>query len=331
MTSLSNQVKSPRCKPRVETTMKKFALFLICIVSFSLPASAADRIVISSGPEGSGSWNLGVEISSRAGKNSAIDFVVLPSSGDGENLARIEAGTADLAIVDVFSLSSAPAGGGRFSPLLVCVIGFSTEHVVLFKNLVETYEIADVSGKTIYIGKAGDPKRGAMRELLRAFSVEPGAFSGEALPSESAAELIIYGAIDGAIISAPLPSKIITRLTERMQGGISLLSIPELSPQDENSPLSLFWPALIPAGTYPHQEEPIPTLHHPIILLSSKDTSPKTIELILKGLFGETGSFSSQCSIDAVTIDMNERLVILPFHPGAASFFAERGVSVRSR
>ena len=86
---------------------------------------------------------------------------------------------------------------------------------------------------------------------------------------------------------------------------------------------------VIPAGTYAGQEEDVTTMAIKATLIVSADASEDTVYNITKAIFDNIDAITTahakgaELSIENATGDIS-----VPFHAGAAKYFAEQGVTV---
>ena len=85
----------------------------------------------------------------------------------------------------------------------------------------------------------------------------------------------------------------------------------------------------IPADTYNGQTEEVTTLGVQAVLLASDKLSEKTVEQLTKLLFSHAQDIQYSIPVD---LQMNETSatqgITIPFHPGAAAYYAKQNIQV---
>ena len=89
---------------------------------------------------------------------------------------------------------------------------------------------------------------------------------------------------------------------------------------------------IIPANTYSGQNEDVTTIGVKAVLLASDDLSEKTVEKLTEILFSHAQDLAYATSLDAAFDETDASSgVTIPFHPGAAAYYAGQGISVNTK
>ena len=85
----------------------------------------------------------------------------------------------------------------------------------------------------------------------------------------------------------------------------------------------------IPAGTYAGQTEDVAAVGVRAVLLASDKLSSDQVYQITAGLFANADALQLSTPADTpLTLDSALEGITIPYHAGAAQFYAENGVSV---
>ncbi len=316
----------------------KFLIRPLVVLILLLPSfSSADELVLTTGPIGSDSWEIGSYISSifeDAGKNTGISINVVPSRDYLQNIKRLSSGAVNMAIVDALSLYRAEAGkegpenrhGRKIYNL--SVIGIEVEHFVLFSNLSDKEDIFDLSEKTLYLGQNGDIQKYGAVTITDCLGLATSTDGGGELDTETAVELMIDGVFDGGIFSGVPPVSHLVRLRNLMGKNASFLEVPEEIYHTIRETCPIWFRYTISPGTYPDQKEPIKTIARPIFLLTTDLVDNRTARAIVEVIFDGKDKFSSPFAPIPITIDMNIEHATTALHPGAASYYEKMGFTV---
>ena len=316
----------------------KFLIRLAVVLIFSIPSfSSADELVLTTGPIGSDSWEIGSYISSifeDAGKNTGITINVVPSHDYLQNIKRLSSGAVDMAIVDVLSLyrsnieKERPEKRHGREIYNLSMIGIEVEHFVLFSNLIDKNDVSDLSDKTLYSGQYGDIQRYGAMMITDCLGFSASTDGGDKLDTDTAVELLIDGVFDGGIFSGVPPINHLVRLRNFMGKNASFLEVPEEIYHTIRETCPIWFRYTISPGTYPDQKEPIKTIARPIFLLTTDLLDDRTARAIVEVIFDGKDKFFSPFAPIPITIDMNIEHATTTLHPGAASYYEKRGFTV---
>ena len=85
----------------------------------------------------------------------------------------------------------------------------------------------------------------------------------------------------------------------------------------------------IPAGTYKGQDKPVPTLSVQCILVVNKNMSEEDVYAMTKALYDNLDDVSKAHNKGSeISMERAAEGITIPFHPGAAKYFAEKGVKL---
>jgi uncharacterized protein len=311
--------------------MKKWLLALCILLSLSCIGSAgAEELVLAVGPAGGDMARLGVSLASIL-SDAAMTVKAVESAGDPESIARIASGSADLAVVDSLSAYEAALGIGEFpsgkrgSAPAAAVVGFSVEHFVLIGSTKDQKDITALSGKILYLGPNNDPETNAARTIISALEIDSFFEVGTDWDYETAAELMIDGTFDGAVFSGVVPLKPVSRLTSAMGSHLVLLTIPDEKLITLRNRWPVWFPYVVPGGTYPGIDEPYETVARPILLLAAQGLDKARVKEVLSRLFERAGGPAATGLPAPLTESMTQAYCPIKLHPGAAEYFKERG------
>ena len=84
---------------------------------------------------------------------------------------------------------------------------------------------------------------------------------------------------------------------------------------------------MIPAGTYPGQDEDVPTLAITNILVTSSDVSDELAYQMTKLLFENLDQLkAAHAAAGAIDLETAIKNAPIPLHPGAERFYKEQGL-----
>jgi TRAP transporter TAXI family solute receptor len=137
------------------------------------------------------------------------------------------------------------------------------------------------------------------------------------------------GSIDAMFCTAGAPAQVITDLS----GSTPVNLIPIEGQQSDllTGAYGFYTKAVIPAGTYKGQDSDVTTLAVMSVLLASDKTPADKIYTITGALFKEKAALNDAVPVE---FDLQEQKAVesvtIPFHPGAAQYYQECGITVQT-
>jgi TRAP transporter TAXI family solute receptor len=286
--------------------------------------AGSQAIVIATGPpEGEYARFVG-SIGARLGEGRLLE--VAHTEGSVANAFLVDRGRARFALVQSDVAQAAVGGAGLFAttgPLrqLRAVASLFPEplHVVVRADDGLT-SVAQLAGRRISLGAPGSGSRYTALQVLTAHGLEPGSYT-EATPDGpvDALRRLADGSIDAVVevVSAPWAA------LARLEGGARL----ELLPLEEAAVAALvaerpaLVPFVVPARTYPGQDQPVPTVAATALLVANAGTPEEVVAWMLEAMF--TASDAPGRGVSASRLSRGRALtgVGIPLHEGAVRYF----------
>ncbi len=311
------------------------SIYRVCyVIIILLPLTSifahAQELILTAGPRGSDAVEIGQSLAGLLGDKRLI-VKMTTTSGDTQSIDSLVKGSAALAVVDGFSAYEAFLGIGPFSRTkgrgfsAVAVVGMSVEHFLLLAPTADKGDITDFTGKIIYTGPKDDPASSAARTALSSSGIESFSEVGQEWDLSTAAELMVDGTIDGAILSGPVPLAPVTHLGTVMGNHIVFLEVPDSILMNMRAQWPIWFPYTVPGKTYPDRVKPYKTVARPIMLIAAQGLDTKTVKGLLTNLFADANAQTLSKLSFPVTESMSFTYCPIKFHPGAADYFREKG------
>jgi TRAP transporter TAXI family solute receptor len=252
--------------------------------------------------------------------------VALPSAGSVENLRLIASGTALAGIAQADVALLALRGGAAAwdlpaMPGLRAIAALYPEAVhVAVPAASAIRRMADLAGRPVGVGAPGSGARVTAEEVLVAHGLDPATTPRLALAPEAVAAALAEGRIAAAIAVSLAPAQAELRLADAVP--LRFLPLEEAAMArlaGIEGPLIRF---AIPAGTYPNQEEAVPTLATQAVLVASETMTRAEVTALLGTLLDGPGLAAA--GGPAALMIRRETAggpLPLPFHAAAATFF----------
>ncbi len=271
---------------------------------------------------------LGQYIKNKAG----IEVVVVSTDGSKANIQGIDAGDYQLGTVQSDVMAYAWEGtrsfesDGKVDSFRV-VAGLYAEAVQLITMDPEIKSVADLKGKAVSIGAPGSGVYFNAIDVLNAAGLTENDIQAQYQSFGDSTDALKDGKIDAAFIVAGAPTPAITELCTTNDA--YLVPIDGDVAENLMAACPFYTVVNIPADTYNGQTEDVQTVTVKATLIVSADASEDDVYKLTAAIFDNMEAIAvenakgEELSIENATSGMT-----VPFHAGAAKYFAEKGVTV---
>ena len=266
---------------------------------------------------------------------SGYTFETKTTAGSVANLRLISGGYIDLGIVQADMLSDAYNSRGTFEngdyqkgyKALAALYIEACQIVVRKESGISS--IDDLVGKTVSIGAAESGTEKNAEEILKVSGITEELVKTVNMDYAEAAEKLADGQIDAMFCTAGIRTGIIEQISKSCD--IDVISLDDKCIEKLLTAYPLYEKYTIPAGTYQGQNEPVSTIGVRAVLIASSSLSDSTTEQITSLIFSHSSDFKNATSLDAL-FDVMEGAngMDIPFHAGAAAYYAKQGVNVKT-
>ena len=272
---------------------------------------------------------LGNQIKSAAG----ITVNVVSTDGSKANILGIDAGNYQLGTVQSDVMDYGWNGlrtfekEGKIDSFRV-VGGLYAEAVQLVTMNPEIKTVADLRGKKVSIGAAGSGVYFNAIDVLTAAGLSEADIVPQYQSFADSADALKDGKIDAAFIVAGAPTPAIQELSAT--SNIYIIPIDGDVAQKVMEASPFYATYNIPANTYSGQTSDVTTVTIKATLIVSEGASEEDVYNLTKAIFDNKDSIShakaAELSLENATDGMT-----VPFHKGAAKYFAEKGITVEAK
>jgi hypothetical protein len=273
-----------------------------------------------------------------------IAMSAITSAGSGENIRLLAEDQAQFAIIQGLWGAYARNGSGPVEPMgrqenlrAVTMLWSNVEHFAIRRDYVETGTIDDLvamEGHGFAIGARNSGTEGSNRHLLGGLGIEdPDSYFDLAyIGYTPSAEAFQNGNIDALNPAAGVPVGAMTQLGAAVGDEVQILSFTDEQIVRANDGLELWTAYVIPAGTYPGQDEDVRTIAQPNFLAVNADVDEEAVYLITKAIFENLPFLNNiHPATEAMSLDGALTGLPLPLHPGALRYYEEAGVTIPDR
>ncbi|MBE7016028.1 MAG: TAXI family TRAP transporter solute-binding subunit [Ruminococcaceae bacterium] len=271
---------------------------------------------------------LGQYIKNKAG----INVTVVSTDGSKANIQGIDAGNYQLGTVQSDVMAYAWEGTRSFETegkidSFNVVAGLYAEAVQLVTMDPAIKTVADLKGKSVSIGAPGSGVYFNAIDVLTAAGLTEADINAQYQSFADSADALKDGKIDAAFIVAGPPTPAITELCT--SNSAYLVPIDGEIADKLMADCPFYTVHTIPAGTYQGQVDDIKTVTVKATLIVSADAAEEDVYNLTAAIFDNAEAITAENAKGAeLSIENATSGMTVPFHPGAAKYFAEKGVTV---
>ena len=257
------------------------------------------------------------------------------TAGSAANLRLLSDGYIELGIAQMDLTADAYKGTGIFEGKeyqgFKAIAGLYTEACqIVVRADSDIRTLNDLQGKTVSIGASESGTEQNATEILKLSGLTSKLVHMVNLDYADAAGKLAPGEIDALFCTAGIRTAVIEELAKECD--LRLLSIDDTCLEKLLATTKEYSKYVIPANTYSGQDEDVTTIGVKAVLLASDALSEKTVEKLTEILFSHAQDLAYATSLDAAFDETDASSgVTIPFHPGAAAYYAGQGISVNTK
>ncbi len=273
-------------------------------------------------------YPLGGEMASNISNETGIQTDALSSNASADNIIDLQAGEADLAMVQTDTIAQAVDGEGAFE-------GEAVDNVLALGSLYpETVQIVttadsgiesveDLEGQTVSVGAPGSGTFYNAEQILEIHGLTMDDIDAQNLDFGESTGGIQDGNIDAAIITGGTPTGAVEELTATVDVRILPIEQDRIDELVEQYPF--YAEDTVASGTYGIDED-VTTVAVLAMIAVTDSLSDDVVYDITAAIYENTESMAHARAED-ITIDSALDGIGIDMHPGAERYFDEQGVS----
>lgn len=319
--------------------MKKFIamLFVVCIV-FSLCAcgssgGSGESLTFATGGESGTYYAFGSVLAQYVSNNTDIKITAVVGNGSQANVEDLDSGAVQLGFCQSDVMSYAYSGTNLFAES-GAVDSFSVaaalymEQVQIVTTNPDIKTVEDLKGKTVSIGALGSGVYFNAVDVLGVYGIDAEKDITPVYQSfGDSAESLKDGKIDAAFIVAGAPTTAITDLATA--SSVYLVSIDDEHMDTLLASSPYYARSTISADTYGTPDD-VQTVAVAAVVLVRDDVSADEVYKFVSTIFENSGSIQHG-KAEELSVEFGSSITAVPYHPGAAKYFAEKGIEVATK
>ena len=309
------------------------SLVLVAVLALSLVACAGGTsMTMGTGGTAGTYYSFGGVLGQYIKNNAGINVTVVSTDGSKANIQGIDAGNYQLGTVQSDVMSYAAKGERSFEEegkidSFRTVAGLYAEAVQLVTMDPSIKSVADLKGKSVSIGAPGSGVYFNAVDVLTAAGLTESDISAQYQSFADSADALKDGKIDAAFIVAGAPTTAITELCTTNDAYLVPIDGDIAKKVMESCPF--YTEYKIPAGTYEGQTEDVTTITVKATLIVSAAASEEDVYNLTAAIFDNVDAIAKENSKGLeLSLENATSGMTVPFHKGAAKYFAEKGIEV---
>ena len=313
--------------------MKKLIALILSLVMILGAASAlADDLGFTTGGTGGMYYAYGTVLAQYISGNSDININAVAGNGSADNIDKLDMNDYQLGFVQNDVAYYAQNGIRLFESGAVdsftALASLYIEAVQLVTVDPEIKSVADLKGKNVSIGANGSGVYFNALDFLAAYGLTLDDINEQFLSFNESAESLKDGKIDAAFVVAGIPTAAVTELSTAKS--IYLVGLDDEHIAKLNEISSAYAPYIIPADAYGTDGD-VQTVGIKATIIANEKVTDEQAYTIVKTIF-ENKDAIAEVHAKGAELDLEFASVCgLPYHPGAAKYFAEKGITVETK
>lgn len=314
--------------------MKKLLSLVIALMLVFSCASALAELTFTTGGTAGTYYAFGGVLAQYISDHSDVQVTAVAGEGSAANIDMLDMGYAQLGFVQS-DVAYYAANGIRFEQYEGNPVTSFTALAALYNETVqlvtcdpEIKSMDDLRGKNVSIGAAGSGVYFNAMDFLAAYDMTEADINPQYLSFGDSAEALRDGKIDAAFVVAGAPTVAVVDLCATKGAYLVGLDDEHIAKLKELN--GAYTECIIPAGTYDGIDTDTKTVAVKAIIIANGDVTDDEAYTIVSTIFENAADITTQHAKGA-ELDLNYAAECgLNYHPGAAKYFAEKGITVKT-
>ena len=315
--------------------MKKVlaAVLALCLlVGMTACGGGGEKLRFVTGGESGTYYAFGSTIAQHATNNAGIAVTGIVGNGSQANIQEMQNGNAELAFCQSDVMAYAYSGTNLFDEKVDCfstVAALYMEQVQIVTLDPEIKTVADLAGKKVSIGAAGSGVYFNAIDILGAYGLSENDIQPTYQSFGDSANDLKDGKIDAAFIVSGAPTTAVTDLATTKD--VCLVSLDDEHIDKLISSSDYYTKNVISKEVYGLDEDAV-TVAVGAVILARNDVSEDAIYKFVADIFDNAPNLvSSHAKYGELDLAFAASVTSVPYHAGAAKYFAEKGYQVPTK
>lgn len=314
------------------------ALTILCVILLTAcqsgsqptkPAAVEGGLAFSTGGEQGTYFRFGQVLAEKISEKTSTKLNIVSSGGSQENINAIQNGNALIGFAQTDVLSYAWEGTRLFdkkTDKITVIAELYKEQVQIITMDPSLRSVSDLKGKNVSIGSSGSGVYFNAMDILSVYGLTERDISPTYQSFGDSVSALQSGKIDAAFVVAGTPTSAVSGLAATTDIYIISLDDEHINKLMELSPH--YSKAVISKKTY-NTSSDISTVAVGAVLVASKDAAEQDVYNIISGIYENVEAITKVHSKGAeLNLQSAAGVKSAPYHPGAAKYFEEKGITV---
>lgn len=309
---------------------RTLAITALILISSLLFAGGSGELSFGTGGDQGTYYGFGSVLAQRISAETDTKVTAVVSNGSQDNIEMMDMGYNQLGFVQSDVMSYAYEGTNLFADN--AITNFSTigalymeqVQIVTLNPAIKT--VADLKGKTVSIGSSGSGVYYNAIDVLGAYGLTENDITPTYQSFGDSVDALQDGKIDAAFVVAGAPTVAVSTLASTRD--VYLVSIDDEHIENLIATSPYYSKNIIDASVYGTDED-CQTVAIAAVIIANDDVSDDDAYNIISTIFNDKDSIAASHNKGA-ELDINFAASIsnVPYHPGAARFYEENGITI---
>jgi hypothetical protein len=312
---------------------KALAILVICLVAVGLASAAVAgevKMVLATGGTAGTYYPFGGAMANIwNNKIPGMNVTAQATGASIENIRLMNKDEVELALVQSDNIDWAFYGKEVFKEKItkmaaIAVLYPEVVHIVV-RGDSPAKTFGDLKGMRVGVGAPGSGTEANFRQLMEVYGLKKDDVKGQYLSYAESAEQFKDKHIDSFFLTTGVPNSAIMDVANVRP--IKLVSIEDAMVTKITQKYPFLAPAKIPANTYKGQPEEVKTIAVMAVLIAHPKVKEDVVYNITKVLIENQAQLAAaHAKGKELSLQGAVKGVSIPFHPGAAKYYKEKGV-----
>ena len=315
--------------------MKKFFSLIMAVLMMATVLSGCGgkkELTFTTGSETGTYYGFGTVLAGQISDRTDSTVTAIVGKGSKANIELMDVGDAQLGLVQSDVMSYAYEGTNLFAEKGK-ITSFSTvaalymEQVQIVTLDPSIKSVADLKGKTVSVGESGSGVYFNAIDVLAAYDLTLDDINPTYQSFGDSTEALQDGKIDAGFIVAGAPTNAITSLATTRD--VYLVELDDAHIEKLKAASPYYSKNVIPASAYGLDKDAT-TVAVGAVIIARNDVKDDDIYNVVSGIFDSVDTLAHDKK-NELSLDFAASVTSVPYHAGAAKYFAEKGYTVPTK
>jgi len=313
--------------------MKKMMSLLLAAVlmaSVLVGCGGSKELTFTTGSETGTYYGFGTVLAGQISDDTKTTVTAIVGKGSKANIELMDIGDAQLGLVQSDVMAYAYNGTSLFEEKIdsfSTVASLYMEQVQIVTLDPTIKSVADLKGKTVSVGESGSGVYFNAIDVLNAYDLTLDDINPTYQSFGDSTEALQDGKIDAGFIVSGAPTTAITSLATSRDVYLVELDDEHIEKLTAASPY--YSKNVIPAEAY-GLEKDATTVAVGAVIIARNDVDEDAVYNVVSGIFESVDTLAHDKKAE-LDLDFAASVTAVPYHKGAAKYFAEKGITVPTK